>query len=117
MAILSLIELLHLAPGPAQIAHEAATQKDIEVFVTSRVRMFGPARHFHAREMFPVAGPVAAEHDHVPAIVIPRAPQPIALMIADRFRQTKARAEEIDRTSLAVTVGKDRGLGARIRRK
>src|ERR1700736_2404264 len=105
MAILSLIELLHLAPGPTQIAHEAATQKDIEVFVTSRVRMFGPARHFHAREMFPVAGPLAAEPDQAAGIVITRAPQPIAFMIADRFRQAKAGAEEIDRPSLAVTVG------------
>ena len=67
--------------------------------------------------MFAVASAIAAEHDHAFAGVIARSPKPIALVVADRFRQPVFFPEEIDRARLPVTVGKDRRLRALLRRK
>src|SRR3954469_11947 len=67
--------------------------------------------------MLAVPFPVAAQDDHAFASVIARTPEPVALVIADRFRQSVLLAEEIDRTRLAVAVGEDRGLDALLGRQ
>src|SRR6266446_99242 len=79
--------------------------------------MIGVPDDFHAAEMLAIAGAVAAKHDHALAGVIARAPKPVALMIANRFRQPVLRAEEIDRASLAVTVREDCSPRALLGRK
>src|SRR5260370_22113173 len=48
--------------------------------------------------------------DHTFAGVIARSPQEIALVTADRPRQSKFRPEEIDRAGYAIVRGKDRRL-------
>src|ERR1051325_7628552 len=78
------------------------------MFVAPRVRMFDSTGGLHALEMFAVAGPIAAENNHDAAVVIARTPKPVALMIANRFRQTEPRPKEIDRVSLAIAVGENR---------
>src|SRR5947209_4401318 len=87
------------------------------MLVAPRVRMFDPPDRFDAPEVFAVASPVASEHDHETAVVIARAPKPVALMITDRFRQTEVGPEEIDRTRFAIVVGENRGARALLRRK
>src|SRR4051812_32004887 len=72
---------------------------------------------FHAGEMFAIPFPITTENDDAFAGVIARAPQPIALVITDRFGQTIFLAEEIDRASLAVAVGENRRLCALVGRK
>src|SRR2546430_7037962 len=71
-------------------------------------RRGAPAR-LNAGEMFAVAGAVPAKNDHDAAVVSARSPEPVALMITNRFWQTESRSEEIDRTRLAITVRKNRG--------
>src|SRR5437667_1898194 len=89
MSIFSLVVAFDFRPGLLQIASEAAADENIEMLVAPRVRMFDVASRFDALEMFAVAGAVAAENDHDAAVVIARAPNPVGLMIADRFRQTE----------------------------
>src|SRR3954447_5620200 len=67
---------------------------------------------FHRLKMFAVTGTVAAEDDHAFAGIIARTPKPVALVIADRFRQTVLLPEKIDRARLAVIIREDRGLRA-----
>src|SRR6266481_8679255 len=87
------------------------------MLVAPRVRMFDPAGRFDALEMFAVAGSIAAENDDDAAIIIARPPKPVALMIANRFRQTESRSEEIDRAGLTVTVRENRRPRLFFRRK
>src|SRR5207237_5653305 len=72
---------------------------------------------FHAREMFPVPGAVTAQNDDAFTRVIAWAPEPVALMAADRFRQPVLLPEKIDRAGLTVAVREDRRLRALLRRK
>src|ERR1051326_3125668 len=72
--------------------------------------MIGSTDDFYSGKMFAVAFSVAPENDDAFAGVIARTPKPITLMTADRFRQTVLLSEKIDRASLAVAVGEDRGL-------
>src|SRR5437588_1400984 len=74
--------------------------------------MIGAADCFHGREMFAVSSPVASENDYAFAGVIARTPEPVALMVADRFGQAVLLAKEIDRAGLAITVGEDCRLRA-----
>src|SRR6266403_1152750 len=80
-----LIPFLRFRPQLLQRCVQVSAEENVEVLVESRVGMIGVADDFHAREMFAVAFPVAAENDDALARVITRAPQPIALMIADRL--------------------------------
>src|ERR1700731_2385871 len=79
------------------------------MLVAPRVRMLGATDRLHTPEVFAVTGAVTAENDHDAAVIIARPPQPVALMITNRFRQTESRSEEIDRARLAVAVRKNRG--------
>src|SRR2546430_1956454 len=79
------------------------------MLVAPRVRMRGATDRLNAAEMFAVAGAVTAENDHDAAVVSARSPEPVALMITNRFWQTESRSEEVDRARLAVTVRKNRG--------
>src|SRR5947208_14438349 len=79
--------------------------------------MSGAADCFHAREMFAVPGAVTAQNDDAFARVTAWAPEPVALMVADRFRQSVFLAEEIDRAGLTVTIREDRRPRALLRRK
>src|SRR2546421_10690361 len=79
------------------------------MLVAPRVRMRGATDRLNASEMFAVAGAVTAKNDHDAAVVSARSPEPVALMITNRFWQTELRSEEVDRARLAVTVRKNRG--------
>src|ERR1700730_14164725 len=109
MSIFSLVVFLHFHPGRSQIAGKPAAEKNIEVLVPARVRMFGANAPFDTLKMFAVASSIAAEHNRDAAVVIARTPEPVALMIADRFRQTETRPEEIDRAGFAIIIREDRG--------
>src|SRR5207248_5580828 len=104
MSIFSLVVAFDFRPGLSQIASEPAADENIEMFVAPRVRMFDVAGSFDAAKMLAVAGAVAAENDHGAAVVIARAPNPVTLMIADRFRKTEPWSEEIDRAGFAEVV-------------
>src|SRR5438105_2994998 len=111
------VPFLRFWPQRFQTRVEIAAKENVEVFVAPRIRMIGAADGFHAREMFAVSSPVAAENDHAFAGVIARTPKPIALMVADRFGQAVLLAKEIDRAGLAITISEDRRLRALLRRK
>src|SRR5947208_12519498 len=87
------------------------------MLVATRVGMIGAAHCFYRREMLPVTFAVAPKNDHAFAGVIARSPEPVALVIADRFRQPVLLPEEIDRPSLAVAVREDCRLRALLGRK
>src|SRR3989442_244903 len=107
MSIFSSVVVLDLVPSASQIASESAAEKNIEMLVAARVRMFRATNYCDAAEMFAVAGAVTPENNHDAAVIIARTPKPVALMIANRFRQTKSWSEEIDRARLTVTVCKN----------
>ena len=109
-SIFSSVVFFHFGPGLPQISGESAAEENIEMLVAPRVRMFGMTCDFDALKMFAIAGPIATENDYDASIIIPRAPQPVALMIANRFRQTKPRTEEIDRARFTVIVRENRGV-------
>src|SRR5437868_14847910 len=96
MSIFSSVVFFHFRPCFSKIAGESATQENIEMLVAPRVRMFDAASRFHALEMFAIAAAVAAENDDNAPVVIARSPEPVALMIANRFRQSELRTEEVE---------------------
>ena len=104
MSIFSSMVVFDASPKLPQVAGKSAAKKNIEMLVAPRVRMFRAPDRFDAAKMFAVACSVAAENDHDAAIVIARTPEPVALMIANRFRQTEPRPKEIDRARLTVAV-------------
>ena len=69
--------------------------------------MLNLADFFHALEVLAVASAVAAQHYDDAAIVVSRSPEPVALVIANRFGKSVLGAEKVDRARLAVTVGED----------
>src|SRR5262249_30334013 len=58
---------------------------------------------------FAVTASVAAENNHDCSVVIARTPNPVGLMIANRFRQTEPRPEVIDRARFAEVVRENGG--------
>ena len=117
MSIFSLVVAFNFRPGLAQIASESAAEKNIEMLVAARVRMLDVAGRFDAAKMFAVAGAVTPENNHRAAVVIAGPPNPVGLMIADRFRQTESRSEEIDRAGFAEVVRENRGACALLGRE
>src|SRR4029077_1128900 len=113
----SSVVFFHSRPRGPQIAGKSATQENIEVLVAARVGMLDMTSDFDTLEMFAVTAAIAPENNHDAAVVIARAPEPVALMITDRFRQTESRPEEIDRTSLTITIGENRDARLVLRRK
>src|SRR5687767_9388172 len=87
------------------------------MLVTPRIRMAGAADRIHPGEVLAIAGAIAAKHNHTFAGVVPRPPEPVALMIADRLGQPVFFSEEIDCPRLPVTIGEDRGRRALFWRK
>src|SRR5690349_15096746 len=79
--------------------------------------MFDMTDCFDAPEMLAIAASIAPQNNHDATIVIAWTPQPIALMIADRFRQSEPGTEEIDRTGFAIVVRENRGRGLFVGRK
>ena len=66
---------------------------------------------------FRCSGSAFAQQDHALAGVAVRSPVPVVLMKADRRRQAVLRSEVIDRASLPVVAGLDRGLGLHVGRQ
>ena len=103
-----LVPILGLRPERLQRRIQVPAKKNIEVFVTPRIGMRGAADRIDPREVLAIARAVAAKHDHAFAGVVARPPKPVALMIADRFRQPIFFPEEIDRARLAGRWGSRR---------
>src|SRR6266446_4690589 len=111
------IPFLHLRPKLLEWPIQSATDEDLEEFVASRIGMVGPSGYLHAGEVLAIPGSIAAQHDHAFAGVLSWPPIPIVLMIADRLRQPILFPEEIDRSRLTITVGKNRSHRALLRRE
>src|SRR5947209_4633405 len=81
-----LVPLFHLRPGVLQGRIQAATKENVEVLVPPGIGMIGASRGFNTCELLTLAATVATENDDALAGIIARAPKPVTLVIADRFR-------------------------------
>src|SRR5687768_11997455 len=72
--------------------------------------MIGASNRIDSLKVFTVAFAVAAQDDHDCAGVVPRAPEPVVLVIAYRFWQSIPGPEEVYCSGLTVAVGKDGSL-------
>src|SRR5262249_7493230 len=109
MSIFSSVVFFHFRPCLSQIAGESATKKNVKMLVAPRVRMLNVTDGLDTLKMFAVTASVAAENNHDCSVVIARTPNPVGLMIANRFRQTEPRPEVIDRARFAEVVRENGG--------
>src|SRR5271167_315855 len=108
---------LQLWPQFLQRLLEPSAIEHVEMLVRHRVWVVHVRDLLHAYKQLLEALLAIIHEDHTFTGVIARSPQEIALVTADRPRQSKFRPEEIDRAGYAKVRGKDRRLRSNIRRQ
>ena len=110
----SSVPVLHLRPQFLQRLLEPSAIEHVGMLVRHRVWVVHARDLLHARKQLLEALLAIIHDDHTFARVIARSPEEIALVTADRPRQSIFRPEEIDRAGLAIVLDKDRRLRSNI---
>src|ERR1700720_2091494 len=79
--------------------------------------MLHSSHYLHTLKMLAVAPAITVQNDNGAAVVVARAPHPIAVVSADSLGQTGSRSVKIHRRRIAPAVGKDGSAGTLFRRK
>src|SRR5471030_1711725 len=114
---LHLVPLLHLRPDIFEVPSQSTAEKNVIALIQARIGIVSAAGDLNALEVLPISPAVTAENNHNVAGIVPGAPVPVGLVIADGFGQAVLWSEIIDGAGLAVTVGEDRRSGALFRRQ
>src|SRR5215831_1547819 len=113
----SSVPVLQLRPQFLQRLLEPSAIEHVAMLVRHRVWVVHARDLLHAYKQLLEALLAIIHEDHTFASVIARSPEEIALVTADRPRQSIFRPEEIDRAGLAIVLDKDRRLRSNIRRQ